>query len=201
MRKEALITFAVLASRPEFHEELRGHILLIKANKSATWAECYECALQLYLFAGFPAALEAVRALHRAWPEEITLVMPSEVLLDSLMDDDYSAGQELYKKVYGAKSEIVREALTTLSPELAFWAVTEGYGKTLSRPGLDLVTRELAIVGMLTQLAWDRQLFSHIIGAKNVGASIDEITTAVRIGSRNDETKLDLGRTLLTRIK
>ncbi len=200
MRQDALITLAVLASRPELHSELSEHILHLKRDRSATWSECYECALQTYLFAGFPAALEAARALHRAWPEDESLPWEAEMLeAFSTHEQNLERGEELYRQVYAANANVVREALQTLSPELALWAVTEGYGKTLSRPGLDIVTRELAIVGMLTQLGWERQLFSHIMGARNVGASLEQIQKAIQLGARADEGKLNKALALFDR--
>jgi alkylhydroperoxidase/carboxymuconolactone decarboxylase family protein YurZ len=69
--------------------------------------------------------------------------------------------------------------------------MTDGYSKTLSRAGLDAVTRELAVVASLTQLGWDRQLFSHILGARNVGATNEEIEEAISIGAMGDEKKLE----------
>jgi len=200
MRQDALITLAVLASRPEFNSELSEHIMTIKRDHSATWDECYECVLQTYLFAGFPAALEAARALHRAWPEDESLPWEAEMLeAFSTHEQNLERGDELYRQVYAANANVVRGALQTLSPELAMWAVTEGYGKTLSRPGLDIVTRELAIVGMLTQLGWERQLFSHIMGARNVGASNEQIRDAIQLGSRANEGRLNRAIGLLER--
>ena len=49
--------------------------------------------------------------------------------------------------------------------------VAEGYGKELGRPGLDLVDRELCIVAMLAVQDLPRQLYSHLRGALNAGAT------------------------------
>jgi 4-carboxymuconolactone decarboxylase len=53
--------------------------------------------------------------------------------------------------------------------------VVDGYGKVLSRPGLDLVRRELCIVAVCAVAKQDRQLQSHLHGALNVGASAGQI--------------------------
>jgi alkylhydroperoxidase/carboxymuconolactone decarboxylase family protein YurZ len=47
----------------------------------------------------------------------------------------------------------------------------EGYGKTLSRPGLSATVREYCVVGILTTTRMWRQLRSHAIGAVNVGGT------------------------------
>jgi alkylhydroperoxidase/carboxymuconolactone decarboxylase family protein YurZ len=57
-----------------------------------------------------------------------------------------------------------------MSPEVFFWMELEGYGKVLSRPGLDLVDREIAIVACLMIEHRPAQLHSHLRGALNVGA-------------------------------
>ena len=66
-----------------------------------------------------------------------------------------------------------------LSPELAEWMIVEGYGKVLSRPQLSPVERELCTVAALTVMDWERQLFSHIKGALNVGAAKNEVKEAI----------------------
>ena len=53
--------------------------------------------------------------------------------------------------------------------------VAEGYGKVLGRPGLDLVDRELCIVAMLAVQDSPRQLYSHLRGALNAGATEEDV--------------------------
>jgi 4-carboxymuconolactone decarboxylase len=48
--------------------------------------------------------------------------------------------------------------------------IVDGYGKVLSRPGLDLARRELCIVAACAASRQDRQLHSHLHGALNAGA-------------------------------
>lgn len=57
--------------------------------------------------------------------------------------------------------------------------VVEGYGKVLGRPGLDLPVRELCIVALLAVLGAPRQLHSHLRGALNAGAFVEQVEMAV----------------------
>jgi 4-carboxymuconolactone decarboxylase len=57
--------------------------------------------------------------------------------------------------------------------------IVEGYGKVLSRPELDVCTRELVNVAVLTVMGRPRQLYSHLRGALNTGAGETEITDAL----------------------
>src|SRR5688572_16867546 len=140
-RTEAIVTASMLASRPSYRDELRLHLASVKAHALALREELYEAFLQLYLFAGFPAALEASRALLRSYPIDKNEVH-SDIASYYTVESFARQGEELYKKVYAANHNVVKQGLIDISPELAAWALVEGYGKTLSRPGLDTKTRE-----------------------------------------------------------
>ncbi len=198
-RTASLIKVSALASRPEYRTELIEELRKIKSASSATREELYEVFLQTYLFAGFPAALESVRALEKVFGRESGILEDQDQLI-SKYKAHVENGEALYKIVYAANAARVREEMIRLSPELAAWAMIEGYGKTLSRPGLDTKTRELAIVAMLTQLAWERQLYSHILGSRNVGASKEEIMEAVIIGAKGNKDRLEIAEQLIKKI-
>jgi 4-carboxymuconolactone decarboxylase len=57
--------------------------------------------------------------------------------------------------------------------------ITEGYGKVLSRPGLDLMRRELCIVAACAAAGQERQLHSHLHGTLNVGVPANVVDEAV----------------------
>jgi 4-carboxymuconolactone decarboxylase len=67
--------------------------------------------------------------------------------------------------------ERLRGNIRRLHPELDDWMIVDGYGKVLSRPGLDLCRRELCIVAACAVAEQDRQLHSHLHGALNAGAA------------------------------
>jgi 4-carboxymuconolactone decarboxylase len=70
----------------------------------------------------------------------------------------------------------VIEGLSSVSPELGRFIVEFAYGDIMSRPGLDLRTRELATLAMLGAIGGcEPQLKVHIRGALNVGCTRTEI--------------------------
>lgn len=82
--------------------------------------------------------------------------------------------------ISGAAGREMVAGMRTISPDLARWAVEFGYGDVLSRPGLDLRTRQLATVAALTALGTaGPQLRAHLHGALNVGCTPDEIVEVV----------------------
>jgi len=68
-----------------------------------------------------------------------------------------------------------------LHPALDAWIVTDGYGRTLSRPGLDLRRRELCAIAMLVPQQVPRQLHSHLRGALQAGATEQDVTETLNI--------------------
>jgi len=138
--------------------------------------EIEEALLQAYLFAGYPRAIEALTLLSRLWPANgrpAGLPPRSWPML----------GEELCRRVYGGAYDRMRANIRRAHPHLAVWMVDEGYGKVLSRPGLDPVSRELCAVGALAALNAPRQLEAHIRGARNVGAAPKEIALAIRLAA------------------
>jgi 4-carboxymuconolactone decarboxylase len=73
--------------------------------------------------------------------------------------------------VYGDFFEKLRGNIRALSPALDEWMIVEGYGKVLSRAGLDLGRRELCIIAACAAAGQDRQLHSHLHGALNAGVA------------------------------
>ncbi|MBX7155067.1 MAG: carboxymuconolactone decarboxylase family protein [Bacteriodetes bacterium] len=138
----------------------------------------YEALLQTYLFAGFPAALEGLMTLTETLTKcSVEYTPPDEELYN--VDEFRKRGELLCQQIYTTVYPTIRERLGAITPDLDDWMIVEGYGKTLSRPLLDAKTRELITISMLAVTGWERQLFSHIRGALNVGASLGECTDAL----------------------
>lgn len=135
------------------------------------WIE--ELVLQTYLFAGFPRALNAMREWRRLHPERAAADSPGTV------DEWRDRGAVTCAAVYGGMYDRLRGNIRDLHPLLDEWMITEGYGKVLSRPGLDLPRRELCIVAACAAARQDRQLHSHLHGALNVGVAPDVIDDAL----------------------
>lgn len=143
-------------------EEIR--VAVAEADRiPALWVE--ELLLQLYLFAGFPRALNASREWRRSHPD---IIAP----LDNRTTEEWRLdGERTCARVYGSMYDRLRLNIRELHPLLDDWMISEGYGKVLSRPGLDLGRRELCIVAACAAANQDRQLHSHLRGALNVGVA------------------------------
>lgn len=137
------------------------------------WIE--ELLLQTYLFAGFPRALNGMREWRR-----IAGAPADPAAGDVAARERRRVGEATCARVYGAMYDRLRVNIRALHPRLDDWMIEEGYGKVLSRPGLDLGRRELCIVAACAATAQDRQLQSHLRGARNAGVSDALIAESLR---------------------
>lgn len=143
----------------------------------------YEALLQGYLFCGYPRAIESFFCLGEATSSREDLdpgLFPARHFGKS--DDLSERGMETHKAVHGKNSARMRNKISALCPDLAYLMITEGYGHVLSRPYLDMKTRELAIVSSISAIGSNRQLNSHIRGCRNVGCKDVEIYESIFTG-------------------
>ncbi len=91
----------------------------------------------------------------------------------------YEDGERLCQRIYGDAFESLKTKVQPMAPEVFDWMILEGYGKVLSRPGLDIDIRELSIVAFLIAENRPKQLWSHMKGAINVGVSIEHLRVVV----------------------
>ena len=134
-----------------------------------------EVILQSHLFVGFPDALNALGA----WREVSGVPAPAGLEEDAATWE--ARGEAVCETVYGANYRRLRENVRALHPDFEGWMVAGGYGRVIGRPGLELRTRELCIAALLAVWNVPRQLHSHLRGALNAGASVNEVDEAVDV--------------------
>ena len=91
-------------------------------------------------------------------------------------DPDFQNGLKPRRQVMG--DDFVDRAFAGMPPftEPMQHAITRNaWGDVWQRPGLDLKTRSLVTVAMLTALGRQHELKGHVRGALNNGASVEEI--------------------------
>jgi 4-carboxymuconolactone decarboxylase len=166
-----LVRFAAaiaLGDEPELRDRAGG----CRTNQvPLPWVE--ELLLQSVLMVGYPRTLIAVAI----WRKVGRVAAPAR---DA--DAEYShvgewtaRGEETCGIVYGANYKRLRENVRDLHPALDLWMITEGYGRTMSRPGLDLMRRELCTVAQTAVMEVPRQLHSHLRGALHAGATFGQV--------------------------
>ncbi len=82
--------------------------------------------------------------------------------------------------VDGKAGELTYEFLQEMDPEMARYFIEFAFGEVYSRPGLDLKTKELTTVAILTvQGNVPTQLKVHIHAALNLGATRQEVIEVI----------------------
>ncbi|MBU3742127.1 MAG: RdgB/HAM1 family non-canonical purine NTP pyrophosphatase [Candidatus Kapabacteria bacterium] len=149
-------------------------------HDATTATMMYEALLQCYLFAGFPAALDALGTWFTTVQTRGLLgEAPSAATIDVPLFE--TRGEVLCRQVYGSVYDRMMQRLGQVSPDLRTWMLVEGYGKTLSRSGLSMIDRELCIVAILAALGRHTQLFSHVRGALRAGAALHDLQDVVDV--------------------
>lgn len=155
-----------------------------------------EVLLQSYLFMGYPVALNALGL----WRRRTGLPAPDPV--PESPGEWRARGVEVCRRVYGHQYEALRDVMGGIHPELDGWAVVEGYGKVLGRPGLDLATRELCIGALLSGIDATRQLHAHLRGCLNVGAGPEEVEGMLdAVADLLDAERVEVSRRVWERVK
>lgn len=98
------------------------------------------------------------------------------------MDDSnrYERGIALLKQTQGDTAEKLLKSLENIAPDLGRYAAEFAFGDILSRPGLDMKTREMLSVAALTALGTaGPQLRAHIGAALRVGCTREEIVETI----------------------
>jgi 4-carboxymuconolactone decarboxylase len=148
---------------------------LAAAAHAAGPVQVEEALLQSHLFVGYPAMLQALAA----WRGLVPVAPPDDA--DAADPAGWQArGERVCARVYGGQYERLRANVLALHPALDRWMVADGYGRVLGRPGLALDARELCVVALLCAQDAPAQLYAHLRGALQAGASAEDVDEAVR---------------------
>lgn len=92
----------------------------------------------------------------------------------------FERGYRKLLEIDGKAGQEVENGLKDISPDLGRYIIEYSFGDIYSREGLDLKSKEIAVVAALTALGNAQpQLRVHINGALNVGCTINEIKEVI----------------------
>ncbi|MEP7326024.1 MAG: carboxymuconolactone decarboxylase family protein, partial [Gemmatimonadota bacterium] len=161
-----------------YEPELRGRMEEARqAMVPIPWVE--ELLLQSVLMAGYPRTLIAFSLWRKISRVPAPVIDPAAEYAN--VAEWVRRGEETCQLIYGDNYRRLRENVRDLHPALDQWMITEGYGRTLSRPGLDLQRRELCTVAQTAVLEAPRQLHSHLRGALNAGATFRQVEAVLSV--------------------
>jgi 4-carboxymuconolactone decarboxylase len=156
----ALVRLAAAVARGNEEELAERSREALAAEVPPIWVD--ELLLLSMLMVGWPRALGGAAVWRR---ESGVRAAATDASASETLEEWRVRGEALCRVVYGANYDRLRENVRALHPALDGWMVRDGYGMVLSRPGLDLVRRELCVIAQTAVLEAGPQLLSHLKGA------------------------------------
>ncbi|GAB0106367.1 carboxymuconolactone decarboxylase family protein [Nocardia sp. JMUB6875] len=182
LAQRQLATIAALTGMGTAAPQLRWHIGGA-LNVGVTPAEVVETIVHIGVYAGFPAALNALAEARKVFaerPEAGNPVTASQIRPDETTQQRYERGLAKLAEVDGDAADHIFETLGATAPDLARYLVEFAFADVYSRPGLDLKTRELATVAACTAMGTAApQLRVHLHGLFNVGGTVEEAVAVI----------------------
>jgi 4-carboxymuconolactone decarboxylase len=99
-------------------------------------------------------------------------------------DNRFQSGLKQFREIDGEAIEKIIDELKDVSPDLGKFIIEYAYGDIYSRKGLDLKSKEIAIIAALTALGNAQpQLKFHINAGLNIGLTEIEIKETILLMS------------------
>jgi 4-carboxymuconolactone decarboxylase len=183
--KEIAAVSALVAmgnAAPQLKTRLNGAL-----NAGCSLDEVSEVILQMSAYAGFPAAINAMKVL-----KEVVLERngsghehgPAETAMKRSRADRYETGVEWLSKLDPNIVRAFEDEFESVMPDIARYTIEYGYGDVYSRQGLVLKSRQMATISAVAALGTAPVLLRfHINCGLNVGLTEQEIMEVMTIVS------------------
>ena len=178
-KEKLLAIISMLAAAGNRAAALRLHLAGALAH-GVTQQEVIEVLIQLSVYKGFPAALNAfavAREVFAAGAQPTTMAVMAAPETEG-RTERLERGRITLAKTSGAAGDAVVHSFDDIAPDLGRMIVEHSYGEVFSRPGIDMKTRELSACAALAAVGsatTETPLRVHINAALNVGATREEI--------------------------
>lgn len=180
LRQRQLVTVAALAAMGGLEPQLKFH-LTGALHAGCTPDELVELMNHLVVYAGFPAALNGVAACRAVFAKEgVAVNAGTQVAAPVSTGSRFDTGLASLRGIDGEAGEHVLASLEDIAPDLGRYIIEFAFGDIYTRPGLDLVSRELVTVAALTAMGSAApQLKVHMHGLLNVGGTQEQMVEAI----------------------
>lgn len=177
IKTRELITITVLAAEqtlPQLKAHTNGAL-----NAGATPIEIRETMYQLAPFIGFPKTLNAISTVNEVFKER-GIQLPLQSAKTVAENERYEKGFSIQNPIYGDE---IKKSLSGLpenmGDDVSRFLTEFCFGDFYTREGLDIKTRELLVIALLTTTGNFDTLKSHIKGNLKVGNSKEIIAAAI----------------------
>ncbi|WP_145407537.1 carboxymuconolactone decarboxylase family protein [Paenibacillus xylanexedens] len=172
-----LITLVVLTTNQTF-PQLRGHARAA-LNVGLTPVEIKEAVYQCAPYLGFPKTLNAISEINAVFQER-NIELPVESQKRVQEEERLDKGLRVQKEIFGDVIDKNRENAPANQKHIQDYLSAFCFGDFYTRGGLDLKTRELLTLCILSALGGaDSQVKAHVQGNLNVGNDKETMITAI----------------------
>lgn len=172
-----LITITVLATMQTL-PQLKSHVKAC-LNVGLTPIEIREAIYEVAPFIGFPKTLNAIDAMNEVFTAS-NIKLPLETTGTTTDENRYEEGLKIQEPIYGTEIKDKYSSLPeNIGDDLARFLSANCFGDYYTRKGLDIKTRELLVICILTTLGMTGPLVSHVYGNIKVGNNIETIYSAL----------------------
>ncbi|MCY8939805.1 carboxymuconolactone decarboxylase family protein [Peribacillus frigoritolerans] len=172
-----LITLVVLATNQTL-PQLNPHVHAA-LNVGLTSVEIKEAVYQCAPYIGFPKTLNAINEVNEVFKaKNIALPIESQKTIDE--ENRFDKGLAVQVKIFGDVIKKMQESAPSNQKHIQEYLSTFCFGDLYTRGGLDLKTRELLTLCIITALGGaEGQVKAHVQGNKNVGNDKETLIAAI----------------------
>lgn len=176
-KQRELITLVVLATNQTL-PQLKAHVAAA-LNVGVTPVEIKEAVYQCAPYIGFPKTLNAINVVNDVFQSQnISLPIESQKQVEE--GDRCDKGLAVQVKIFGDIIAKMREAAPQNQKHIQEYLSAFCFGDFYTRGGLDLKTRELLTLCIVSSLGGaEGQVKAHVQGNLNVGNDKETLITAI----------------------
>ena len=176
-KQRELITLVVLTTNQTL-PQLKAHVVAA-LNVGLTPVEIKEAVYQCAPYIGFPKTLNAINEVNEVFKaKNIALPIESQKTVEE--ENRFDKGLSVQVEIFGEIIAKMREAAPENQKHMQDYLSSFCFGDFYTRGGLDLKTRELLTLCIISTLGGcESQVKSHVIGNKNVGNDKETLITAI----------------------
>lgn len=172
-----LITLVVLATNQTL-PQLKAHVSAA-LNVGLTAVEIKEAVYQCAPYIGFPKTLNAINEVNEVFNSK-NIALPIESQKNVIEDNRFDKGLSVQVEIFGDVIAKVREGAPENQKHIQDYLSSFCFGDFYTRSGLDLKTRELLTLCIITALGGaEGQVKAHVQGNKNVDNDKEILITAI----------------------
>lgn len=172
-----LITLVVLTTNQTL-EQLRAHAA-VALNSGASPVEIKEALYQCAPYLGFPKTLNAIQRVNEVFKAK-NISLPVESQKQVTEESRYKEGLKVQKSIFGDVIDHMHQASPDNQKHIQKYLSAFCFGDIYTRGGLDLKTRELLTLCILSALGGcESQVKSHVNGNLQVGNDKNTMIEAI----------------------